>query len=230
MIGRLLPRGIRAWVRRQAPGLARSKSEFDASQYWESRYARGGTSGEGSYGRLAEFKAAVLNDFVAERKCASAIEFGCGDGNQLSLLIVPKYIGLDVSRSAIQRCIERFRNDASKCFFVFDADCFRDPLGLFHADLALSLDVIYHVVDDDAFRAYMSALCAAADEHLVIYSTDYESKDLGHQRHRAVSSWMAARSDFEFVRAIDNPYAGTADGQEQSDAKFLIYRRVSSNR
>lgn len=228
MIGRLLPKGIRAWVRRRAPGLPRARSGFDASQYWEARYAAGGTSGEGSYGRLAAFKAEVLNGFIAEHKCVSAIELGCGDGNQLSLLTVPAYVGLDVSRSVVQRCIARFADDDTKSFFLFDAQCFRDPSRLFHADLAMSLDVIYHVVDDGEFRAYMTALCAASDKHLIIYSTDYESEDLGHQRHRVVSSWMKSRSDFEFVRAIDNPYLGSADGQEQSEAKFLIYRRVGS--
>jgi hypothetical protein len=228
MIGRLLPDGIRAWVRRQAPGLTGSSSGFDASRYWESRYAAGGTSGEGSYGRLAAFKAEVLNNFIAEQKCTSAIELGCGDGNQLSLLTVPVYIGLDVSRSVVQRCIKRFARDNTKSFFLFDAECFRDPSGLFRADLAISLDVIYHVIDDAAFQAYMIALCTAAMRYVIIYSTDYESKNLGHQRHRAVSSWMKSRPDFAFVRAIDNPYLGSADGQEQSEAKFLIYSRVSA--
>jgi hypothetical protein len=226
MINRFVPKSIRAWMRRQAPDLARSRSDFDASQYWEARYAAGGTSGEGSYGRLAAFKAEVLNRFIAEHKCASVIEFGCGDGNQLSLLTVSTYIGLDVSRSALQRCIRRFGSDDTKSFFLFDTGCFRDPSRTFHADLALSLDVIYHVVDDVAFQAYMSELCAASDEYLIIYSTDYESENLGHQRHRAVSSWMKARSDFTFTRTIDNPYCGSADGQQQSEARFLIYRRV----
>lgn len=223
MIGRLVPKSIRAWVRRRAPG---TSSIFDASEYWESRYARGGTSGEGSYGRLAEFKAEVLNRFIDEHECASAIEFGCGDGNQLSLLTVPAYIGLDVSRTVVQRCIKRFEHDDTKSFFLFDAQCFRDPSRLFHADLAMSLDVIYHVVDDSAFQAYMTALCAASDRYLIIYSTDFESADLGHQRHRAVSKWMRARHDFEFVLAIDNPYSGSADGAQQSEARFLIYQRA----
>jgi hypothetical protein len=228
MIGRLLPKGIRAWARRQSPSRPNASTEFDASQYWESRYAAGGTSGEGSYGRLATFKAEVLNGFISEQRCINAIELGCGDGNQLSLLSVPAYIGLDVSRSVVQRCIARFGDDDTKSFFLFDAQCLRDPSGLFRADLAMSLDVIYHVVDDAAFQAYMTALCAASNKHLIIYSTDYESEDLGHQRHRAVSTWMKSQADFELVRTIENPYLGSADGQQQSEAKFLIYRRVTS--
>src|SRR5580704_4792872 len=37
----------------------------DSSSYWERRYRQGGTSGSGSVGRLAEFKADILNGFVA---------------------------------------------------------------------------------------------------------------------------------------------------------------------
>jgi len=207
------------------PGMT---SRFDASDYWEARYAGGGNSGEGSYGRLAEFKAQVLNEFIEERRCASAIEFGCGDCNQLSLLRVPAYIGLDVSRTVVRRCVERFKHDDTKSFFLFDALCFKDSSRLFHADLALSLDVIYHVVDDATFEAYMAALCGAADKYLIIYSTDFDSEALGHQRHRAVSSWMQVRTDFAFVRVIDNPYSGSTDGEERSEAKFLISQRAAA--
>ena len=56
--------------------------------YWENRYKNNGNSGAGSYGRLAEFKADVINNFIAENKITSVIEFGCGDGNQLSLFVV----------------------------------------------------------------------------------------------------------------------------------------------
>ena len=90
---------------------------FPGSQaYWEGRYAGGGTSGAGSYGALAEFKAELLNAFVKDKSVKSVIEFGCGDGHQLSLASYPKYIGLDVSKTAIELCTERFRDDSDKRF------------------------------------------------------------------------------------------------------------------
>lgn len=39
---------------------------FDSKRYWISRYQKGGTSGKGSYGRMAEYKAGVINDLVRE--------------------------------------------------------------------------------------------------------------------------------------------------------------------
>ena len=43
------------------------------SEYWENRYKKSGNSGAGSYGRLAEFKADVINNFIAENKITSVI-------------------------------------------------------------------------------------------------------------------------------------------------------------
>jgi hypothetical protein len=40
----------------------------DSATYWEQRYARGWNSGVGSYGRLAEFKAQVLNNFCSSER------------------------------------------------------------------------------------------------------------------------------------------------------------------
>jgi hypothetical protein len=227
VIRRILPRSLRRWVRARSLRLAESLSEFDAARYWESRYAAGGTSGEGSYGRLADFKAKVINDFVAEHDVHIAIEFGCGDGNQLSLLRVPRYIGLDISASAVRRCIERFSADGTKSFFLFDAKSFRDTSGVFAADLVMSLDVIYHLVSDEEFEAYMRHACTASRRYLMLYTTDADSEEAGHQRHRAVSKWMQRRSDFVSVRRVENPYAGSEDGHERSDAAFLIYERVA---
>lgn len=60
-------------------------STFNNSQdYWRKRYEKGGNSGLGSYDHYAVFKADVLNAFFKENHIQSVVEFGCGDGNQLS--------------------------------------------------------------------------------------------------------------------------------------------------
>src|SRR5260370_40522100 len=127
-----------------------------SAAYWERRYTHGGTSGVGSYGDLAKSKATFLNDFVRGHGIKSVVEFGCGDGNQLSLADYPSYVGLDVSRAAIGLCRQRFATDPSKSFFLYDGTCFADRGGVFAADLAISLDVIYHLIEDQVFETYMS--------------------------------------------------------------------------
>ena len=103
--------------------------------YWETRYSRGGSSGKGSYDRLAEFKAGVLNEYISSHEIKNIIEFGCGDGNQLMYCNFSSYIGLDVSRSAINQCIEKFSNDSTKSFYLYDSIAFKDNHNLFIADI-----------------------------------------------------------------------------------------------
>jgi Methionine biosynthesis protein MetW len=62
------------------------RTAFSSGDYWESRYRAGGTSGAGSYGLLAAFKADFINAFVTDNGIASVLDLGCGDGNLLSLL------------------------------------------------------------------------------------------------------------------------------------------------
>jgi cyclopropane fatty-acyl-phospholipid synthase-like methyltransferase len=173
--------------------LLRQRMAFRGSAwYWEQRYARGGTSGAGSYCAAAEAKATLLNDFVHTRGVGSVIEFGCGDGNQLSLADYPRYIGLDISRSAIALCQRRFADDPTKSFFLYDGACFTDHAGLFTADLAISLDVIYHLTEDPVFEAYMTHLFAAGAKYVIVYATNGEMHGTApHVRHRRFTSWVA---------------------------------------
>ena len=41
---------------------------FQSKRYWEKRYAQNKTSGTGSYGKLAKFKADIINDFLNQKK------------------------------------------------------------------------------------------------------------------------------------------------------------------
>src|SRR5690242_3122883 len=99
--------------------IKKSKNIFfpGSGLYWENRYRKNGTSGSGSYGRNAKYKADFLNRFVKDHKIDRVIEFGCGDGNQAMQFHFPNYIGLDVSPTAIEKCIEVCKADPSKKFF-----------------------------------------------------------------------------------------------------------------
>jgi hypothetical protein len=137
--------------------IARQRLAFNSSaDYWERNYRLGQTSGPGSYGALARGKADFLNDFVRTRELQTVTEFGCGDGYQLSLSEYPTYIGLDVSRSAINLCRKRFADDMTKSFFLYDGGCYVDHARIFSAELAISLDVIFHLVEDNVFEKYLT--------------------------------------------------------------------------
>jgi SAM-dependent methyltransferase len=202
--------------------LLRQRLHFDGSAaYWEQAYARGGTSGPGSYGTLASGKAEFLNDFVKSRSIESVIEFGCGDGNQLSLASYPRYVGLDVSRTAIKMCMHRFAGDRGKSFFLYDSSCFADNAKLFRADLTLSLDVVYHLIEDAVFEAYMRQLFDSAARYVVVYSTNGDIRDdAPHVRHRYFSSWVDSnRPEWKLTHVAKGP----APGERRAD--FYVHER-----
>jgi cyclopropane fatty-acyl-phospholipid synthase-like methyltransferase len=197
-----------------------------SASYWERRYELGGNSGAGSYGDLAYGKAAFLNSLVMELGIETVTEFGCGDGHQLSLASYPAYIGLDVSRAAIQICQERFATDETKSFFLYDGSCHVDRAGVFAADLTISLDVIYHLVEDPVFTQYMTHLFAAGRRHVVIYATNTSIPSTApHVRHREFSAWINQNCpDWRLCRTEAGPVGGP------TGADFFTYERQGSGR
>ena len=200
-------------------------------EYWERRYSEGGCSGNGSYGPLAEFKAEVVNTFVTEHQINSIIEFGSGDGNQLSLAKYPTYVGLDVSQTAIRSCMDRYNDDATKIFFIYVPDCFADRGALYSAELALSLDVIRHLIEDRLFVLYMTHLFSSAKRFVIIYSSDTSSGGSGgspHFMNRKFSTWVERNlPEWRLYRKIPNRYPWP-EIPTGSCSSFFIYEKVRS--
>jgi hypothetical protein len=199
----------------------------DSRSYWELRYARGGNSGAGSLGCLAEFKARILNDFVREHSIASIVEFGCGDGHQLSLADYPQYLGVDVSAAAIERCLKQFAHDPRKTFLLAGAS--NDPSASLKGDLTLSLDVIYHIVEDDVFRRYMAQLFDAARRYVIVYSSNFDSvPPVPHVRHRKFTTWVDAyRPAWRLVRHVPNEFPfDPRRSDETSWADFFVFAQT----
>ena len=176
---------IRALLGRLAPLLG-----FRGSRdYWETRYRIGGHSGEGSRGKVADYKADVLNAFFARHDVRSVIEFGCGDGYQLKMLSIPQYVGVDVSKTILEHCRTLFAGDATKRFVSVDEYAGE------RADVSMSIDVIFHLVEDAVYDEYLSRLFAAGERFVIVYSTSGDMADTGvkHVRHRDVVADIARR-------------------------------------
>ncbi len=193
----------------------------NSGTYWERRYRAGLTSGSGSYGPLATFKAEVLNDFVDRHGVRTVAEFGCGDGNQLSLAQYPSYLGLDVSRTAIDTCRECFRHDPTKSFLWYDPLRTVNLDRFVQVDLTLSLDVIYHLVEEEPYRKYLTDLFSMSRRYVIAYSSDFEGRaPLPHIRHRNFTADLKRDFPaFRLIERIDNRYP------ENSLCSFFIYER-----
>ncbi len=202
--------------------LRRRQGKFKStSQYWDRRYRTGGNSGAGSYDRLAEFKANFLNMFVKEHQIVSVVEYGCGDGAQLKLARYPNYIGVDISPKAVEMCRNLFSGDTSKFFLHSDAlaSC---PIG----DLSLSLDVVYHLVEDAVFDTYMRRLFESAKRFVIVYSSNMEQEWAGkHVRHRQFTRWVEQNKQDWFLQStLKNAYPyDPAYPEQTSFADFYVF-------
>ncbi len=131
----------------------------------------------------------------------------------------PSYLELDVSSTTINNCKKIFKDDYTKSFFVYDPKTLLDTIKNYNAELALSLDVIFHLVEDDVFEVYMSQLFAAASKYVIIYAWDVDGKQVFHVRHRKFSEWITRNEkEWQLVKKIENSEAPTCD--------FFVYQRV----
>ncbi len=195
----LIKLGSRMFPGREIPPFRTS------AQFWEDVYAAGGSSGPRENRVAIEFKSSFLNNFVREHSVKSVIEWGSGDGELLRHMRYPSYIGVDVSRSVVERCSRNFAHDGTKKFFALG----EIPMDTSRcADLALSLDVIYHLVEDSVYHAYMTNLFASATRFVVITAWDVGKDDPvteGHVRHHAFSKWVAQHAgNWGLVQVVEN--------------------------
>lgn len=201
--------------------------EFDVSVYWNDRYASGGTSGAGSYGRLAEFKSKFLNDFFERNSVKSVLDFGCGDGNQIESLHIDQYIGTDISHEAIAICQRKFREHEGRTFLH------KHDLGSIRAQATLSLDVIYHLVDDNIYKEYMELLFSRSEQYVIIYSTNEESSSFTepHVRHRRFTDWVEQDGNFSLTSVTENqfpPNDTDSSLSNTSPCSFFVFERETS--
>ena len=203
-----------------------SIGDFASCEYWENRYAKKSDSGSGSYGRLAEFKAETVNNLISEFSIKSLIDFGCGDGNQMSLLKVDNYVGVDASKTVIARHREKFASDMSKSFFHLSQ---RELYTGTKYDASLSQDVIFHLLERDVFEKYMDDLFNASSRIVIIYSSNHESYTPWPEfRHRNFTHYVGiAHPQFKLLRYIPNKYPYFI-GQEEdtSSSDYYVYRNV----
>ena len=198
--------------------IKRSIRPFNSSKYWEKRYQKGGNSGSGSYFLIEKFKTDTINEFLSNHKINSAIDFGCGDGNQIKNINYKEYLGLDVSKSAIALCNKLYKDKKNYTFKVLH-DYNNEK-----ADLSLSLDVIYHLIEDEVYISYMDMLFSSSKVYVVIYSSN-TNKNLAnrgqHYFNRKFSDLIEKKyNTFKLYQFIENK------DKTLSGADFYIYKNT----
>jgi SAM-dependent methyltransferase len=203
--------------------MSEAKSAFSSAEYWEARYSRGGNSGAGSYGRLAQFKADFLNTFFEDNKIGSVLEFGCGDGNQLVYLRPEKYVGFDISPAAVALCRKRHSENPALSFFSPE-----DDADLGQHDVTLSLDVLFHLVEIEVFTTYLRTLFKHSDRFVIIYSSNFDAPwSHPHLKHRNVTNFVQDHiPGWHLSCLVKNAYpydSGNVDNTSFSD--FMVFSK-----
>ncbi len=184
------------------------------NNFWEDRYKSGYNSGDGSYGEYADYKAEVINNFIAKHKIKTISDFGCGDGNQISLVQgFETYNGFDISSYAISMCLSIFVKNSQMSFFTNITE-------LPEADLCLSLDVLYHIIDRKEFENYLHMLFTKSKKYVLIFSSNYDGEQIiaNYILHRNFTDWVNKNyKNFVLAEEIENFL--------QTTAKFYLYER-----
>lgn len=126
-------------------------------------------------------------------------------------------------------CKERFINDKTKSFLLYDPFCFVDNRGIFYADLALSLDIIYHLIEDDIYDLYMKHLFKSAKRNVIIYSSNFDSNtEFMHVKNRHFSKWVSSNlPNWIVTNKISNRYPYDKNNPENtSESDFFIFKKT----
>jgi trans-aconitate methyltransferase len=182
---------------------------FDSKKYWQERYVKGGNSGAGSYGEFASYKANVINNFVRDNNVETVLELGCGDGNQLALFDIPVYVGQDVS----EKCVEQNKIKFPQYTFIN----YLDGVGGF--DLTMSLDVVFHLIEDVVYKQYIYDLFSLSDRFVIIYAPNENKNIANHVKYRKFTDDMPR--DFRLLKKITNPLKC-----EYTQSDFYIFERI----
>lgn len=195
--------------------------KFSSKKYWEERYRSGGTSGAGSYGEKAKYKAEIINYIIKQYGIKSVIEFGCGDGNNLKYYNIDKYIGFDVSKTAIKNCIKTYYADEKKTFIYYEPELFKS--GGLKADLTLSLEVIFHLIEDDVYQKYMYDIFRSSSDFVLIFSSNYNENynSVEHVKHREFLRNLDKK--FHLIDHITTPKNGIL---EELHSDFFLFKRI----
>lgn len=199
-----------------------------AEKYWDQRYRNLGGSGSGSRGRLAAFKAHTVNLLATKHGAKTCVDLGCGDGFLRQFYLFDKYVGVDTSFEAVKMCSGIYSQD-DYVHLTLDTQEYVSRLRM---DMVLSMDVTFHILNDDPYRRYLDLLCAVG-RIVVLYAPNrthqYMLNELGsiapHCYFRPTALDLHDRG-LQLIESIRCPWPAERYGPEHgSHSNFYIFGR-----
>ena len=124
-------------------------------------------------------------------------------------------------------CKEKFADDRSK-FFLYDLNCFNDTAKRFKADLALSLDVVCHLVEGDIYITYLKHLFGSGVKYVIVYTSDKDESGKIYERHvrhrKFTTDVEKIFPSWKLVEKIKNKYSVEKGSDQTSFSDFFIFK------
>lgn len=194
-------------------------------EYWNKRY-EAGTTFAGSTGRLLDFKFGVVQDVVNKYKIKSVIDLGCGFPAVLAALDVGRYTGVEISDYALSELEEHASE--TKTFKYLKALRKADA-----ADMAVSLDVIQFVPDDE-YTAHLDLLFSMGKKYVLIYGPNQTGSGLqlaDHMHFREFLPYIKEKYGLEPAHIIANDYpADYRNMRGTSFSSFYLFKNAAHNK
>lgn len=190
-------------------------------EYWDDRYRTGVGAGNGSRGRLYEFKLNTVQNIVDDFGIESVVDVGCGDGTQMMSLRVKKYTGLDISPTAID--IASRLSGKGRNYFIMNEDS--TAKGKI-ADMAVSLDVVFHLPDDQ-YQAHIDLLFRLAKRYVLIYAPNHSGEGIrlaSHMHFHEFVPDIKEKFGLDPILRIEQPYpVEGAPANNTSYCEFYLF-------
>jgi len=173
---------------------------FDSNTYWETRYKNNSNSGHGSYGEFQKFKTEYINNVIKTYNIKTINELGTGDGNMLSTYTgFDLYTGFDVSDTILNKLKNKFKDNNSIKFVS-------NPNIMEPADLTMSIDVSYHIINNNLFYEHLDLLYNKSLKYILIYSSNSNEKYGNyHILHRKVFDIFIDKYNVKSLDLTSNP-------------------------
>lgn len=162
--------------------------------YWEKRYKSGGNSGAGSYSIECDFKVEFINSIIEKKNIQTINDFGCGDGNVISQIKgFNQYVGYDISSTAVNKCDLKLGSNPKYKFINSISE-------FIPSDLSTSIDVIYHILEEELFTEYLQSLYDYSTKYILVYGVDQNSEYSGnHVKYRKFSDILTFKYNLDLI-------------------------------
>lgn len=170
---------------------------FDSFEFWENKHndiatSRGKPCYEYSgkeWEKGIKLRADKINKFIDDHNIKKVLDYGCGNGIHSHKIIVDNYLGIEISKTAIQKCKAL---NPEKIFYLAKKhdEKLKKLIKDFKPDLSLSFWVISHLIEDEFFKEYMGNLFFAK-KFVIIHETDIDKYLADYQKQREFTKYIS---------------------------------------